>query len=142
MEIPINMWAVLAAGVSNMVIGFLWYGPIFGKPWAALMGFTPEKMETMKKRGGMGKTYFFALLGALVMAFVFAHALIFAEGYLSTRGILSGLVGAFWNWLGFVVPVLAGQIFWEGKPLKLYLINVFYYLVSLLAMSVIFEMWV
>ncbi len=137
MEVPINYLAVLLAGVSNMVIGFLWYGPVFGKPWMRLMGFTHDKMETMKRRGGMGKTYFLSFLGALVTAYVFAHALVFAESYLNMTGVSAGLMGAFWNWLGFVVPVLAGQVFWEGKPFKLYLLNVGYYLASLLAMGVI-----
>ena len=48
MEIPINYLAVLAAAVSNMVLGFLWYGPLFGKTWSKLMGWgemTPEKMN-------------------------------------------------------------------------------------------------
>lgn len=34
--------AVLAAVVANMVLGFLWYGPLFGKSWRAAVGKTEE----------------------------------------------------------------------------------------------------
>ncbi|MBI3341870.1 DUF1761 domain-containing protein, partial [Candidatus Curtissbacteria bacterium] len=38
MEFQINYMAVVAAAVVNMVLGFLWYGPLFGKPWMKMMG--------------------------------------------------------------------------------------------------------
>ena len=34
-----------------MVIGFLWYGPVFGKMWIHLMDFTSEHMEAAKTKG-------------------------------------------------------------------------------------------
>ena len=34
----VNLLAVLAAGIVPMVVGALWYGPLFGKRWLELMG--------------------------------------------------------------------------------------------------------
>jgi|GEM_PF-3896784 len=48
MEVTINYWAVLGAGVAAVLIGFLWYGALFQKPWMRLMGFTFESMKAMK----------------------------------------------------------------------------------------------
>jgi len=31
MSYHINIWAILACGVASLVIGFIWYGPLFGK---------------------------------------------------------------------------------------------------------------
>ena len=33
-----NWIAIVVATAAAMVIGFLWYGPVFGKAWMALSG--------------------------------------------------------------------------------------------------------
>ncbi|HTM67847.1 MAG TPA: DUF1761 domain-containing protein [Candidatus Binatia bacterium] len=143
--VPINYLAVLACGVSSMVVGSLWYGPLFGKPWAKLMGFTPEKMEAMKKdpagKKKMMRSYGLMFLGSLVMAYVLAHAIVFAGAYLKVTGAPAGLMGALWNWLGFIVPVSMGVVLWDGKPWKLFFINVGHYLASLCVMGLILSLW-
>jgi hypothetical protein len=123
MDIPINYMAVIGAAISNMVLGFLWYGPLFGKQWMHLMGFTHESMD------------------AFLMAYVFAHAYLFGSTYLNTYGVASGMMAAFWNWLGFIAPVTVGSVIWDGKPWKLWCINAGYYLVALLLMGVIMGIW-
>ena len=124
-----------------MVLGFLWYGPIFGKQWIALMGWTPEAMAEAQKKAGP-KNYAIMALGSLVMSFVLAHALIFASAYLNVSGVQAGLTAGFWNWLGFIVPVSLGTVLWEGKPLMLWLINAGYYLVGLLLIGTLLAVWV
>ena len=42
----LNYLAILVAGISNMVIGFLWYGPIFGKMWMGLIGKTADELSS------------------------------------------------------------------------------------------------
>lgn len=134
MEIPINYLAVLIAAISNMVLGFIWYGPLFGKTWIRLIGLTEEKLEAQKKKG-MGKAYGIQALGSLVMSYVLAHTLIFASSYTNTTGIPAGLMAGFWSWLGFIAPVSLASVLWEGKPWKFWLITTGYYLVALLLMG-------
>lgn len=31
-EVSVNLFAVLVCGIVSLVVGALWYGPIFGKP--------------------------------------------------------------------------------------------------------------
>ena len=141
-SIPINYLAVLVAAISNMVIGFLWYGPLFGKPWSRLMGWgemTPERQKEMQKK--MMPGYAITFVGALLMAYVMAHSMVFAMEYLKITGIAAGLQGGFWNWLGFIVPVTVGVVIWENKPWKLWAINAGYYLVVLLIMGIILALW-
>jgi hypothetical protein len=138
--VPINYLAVLAAAIANMVIGSLWFGPLFGNTWVELSGFTPEHMEAAKKRG-MAKIYLIASAGSLVMSFVLAHALVFASAYFKMGGAPAGLMSGFWNWLGFVAPVTLGAVLWEGKPWKLWVLTNGYYLATLLVMGVILALW-
>jgi hypothetical protein len=139
--VPINYLAILACGVSAMVLGSLWYGPLFGKPWMALMNFQkPAQMDAAAKKKMM-RSYGLMFIGSLVMAYVLAHSVVFAEAYLKVSGTEAGLQGGLWNWLGFVVPVSLGTVLWESKPWKLWAINAGYYLVQLCLMGVILANW-
>ena len=138
--VQINFLAVITCVVVSMVLGSLWYGPIFGKTWIALMGFTEKDMEAAKAKG-MAKSYALMAVGSLVMAYVLAHSLVFAATFLNVSGIGAGLQAGFWNWLGFIAPVTLGTVLWEGKPWKLWMLNNAYYLVLLCVMGTILALW-
>lgn len=138
--VPINYLAVIVAATVSMVVGALWYGPLFGKQWMALSGMTQANLDAAKKRG-MSKMYVVAFIGSLVMSYVLAHALVFASVYLNVSGIGAGLMAGFWNWLGFVAPVTLGGVLWEGKSWKLWGLNNSYHLVTLLLMGVVLSLW-
>ena len=57
--VSINYLAVLVAAIASIVLGFVWYGPLFGKTWTQLMGFDKKKMDDMKKKGMGAKTWIF-----------------------------------------------------------------------------------
>ena len=139
--ISINYWAVVVSAVASMVIGFLWYGPIFGKLWIRLMAFTPEAMEAAKAKG-MTKEYLLTMLGSIAMSCVLAHSLIFAGSYLNIAGLSAAFHVAFWSWLGFIAPVTLSNVLWEGKSWKLWILGNSHYFVSLLVMSSILALWV
>ena len=138
--VEINYWAVLVSAVAAVVVGALWYGPVFGKFWMSLVGLTTESMKSMKMSPFAAMAGGF--LGALFTAFVLAHHLVFANAFLGTTGAESGLMSAFWVWLGFYVPVTAGSLLWEGKSWKLFALNAAYYLVTLAISGVILALWV
>ncbi len=144
--IPINYWAVLVAAAAQFVLGALWYGPLFGRSWTAMLGWTKESMDAMMREPGakrmMARSYVITAIGALLMSYVLAHALIFAGTYLDTFGVSAGLMAGFWNWLGFVAPATIGAVLWEQKPWKWWFLNAGYYLVGLLMMGVILAMWI
>jgi hypothetical protein len=140
--VPVNYVTVLVCGVVAMIIGFLWYGPLFGKQWAALMGWGELSLEQMAERQKKARPgYVITFLASLLLAFTLDHAIIFAAKYLDVSGVSAGLMGGFWNWAGFVIPVSIGQVLWEGKPWKLWILNASYWLVLLLVMGVILALW-
>ncbi len=137
--VDINMWAVLVAGIANMVLGMLWFSPAtgLGRAWMKEMRMDPSKIEEAKKKG-MGKSYAIAFAAALVMAYVFSHVLDFAQA----ESVKEGLQGAFWMWLGFIATVGVGMVLWEGRSWKLYGIVMSYWLVALLVQSAVLVSWV
>src|SRR5690348_2723001 len=69
-DIHLNYWAILVAVVASMVLGFLWYGPIFGKAWMKEMGIPADRKPDPKvMRRGM----ILMLIGSFLTVFVLAH---------------------------------------------------------------------
>ncbi|MDP2789070.1 MAG: DUF1761 domain-containing protein [bacterium] len=135
MEIPINWLAVLVAGVVNMIVGYLWYGPVFGKMWKELMGFTDESMNLMTMKPMTAMAYGFVV--SLVMAYVLAH-FAFTSGAID---IMGALTLAFWVWLGFLATTSISSYLWEGKPFKLFILNAVEQLVATSLMAIVLVLW-
>jgi hypothetical protein len=141
--VPINLLAVVVSAVVVFALGWLWYSVLFGKPWMAMMGITPERMAQMGREGKnkMMMGYGIQFVGALIMAFVLAHAVLFANTYLQMSGAVAGGFVGLMNWIGFVAPTTVGMVLWEGKPWKLWMIVSGYWLVSLIIMGIILSLW-
>ena len=135
-SVNVNYLAVLVAAIAGMIVGFIWYGPLFGKMWMRMMGFDKKKMNEAKKKG-MGKTYFLAFLTSLIMSYVLAHFV----AYVQASTIADAAVLGFWLWIGFFATTQLGMVMWEGKPVKLYILNTLHYLVTLVVMSGILAVW-
>jgi hypothetical protein len=144
MEVVINYWALLGCVVYAMVVGFLWYGPLFGKIWSRESGFTEaDKAAALAKPTQMYLSYVLTAIGALAIAYVLNHGLVFGNEYLgmSMRDLGSNMMGALWFWLGFVVPVVLNEVLFGKKTWTVFGINIAYYLVLLLGMSAILTYW-
>jgi hypothetical protein len=135
----INLWSVLVAAISTMVVGFLWYSPLlFARPWMVLMGYDPEdksKLEEMRK--GAGKMYALSFVASLVSAVVLAKII----AVTTVSSALYGMKIGFAVWLGFVTTVQLTSVLFAKQPVKLYLINTGYQLVCYLAMGAILAVW-
>lgn len=102
--------AVLAAVVANMVLGFLWYGPLFGKSWRAAVGKTEED----RPDPSLG-LYLVPVLSSLVGAIVLWNVM-------QATG-LSGIMAAFWMWVGFVALTSYTNFLFEGRSSTLWAIE-------------------
>lgn len=132
----VNIWIVLAGGISAVVIGFVWYAPIvFGKMWMELADIKPGSLEA-----GTAQRFTMALAGlvtATVLSWVLAQFALLWQSF--TLG--SALELGFWVWLGFMMPVIVGPMLWEQKSPKFVAINAGYWLVATLCIAVIVSLW-
>ena len=142
-EIHSNYFAVLAAMAANIVIGFLWYGPIFGKAWMKEAGMDPNCKPDPKK---MTRAMILMVIGAFLMAYVMAYSIdiwrpsTWKTGADQSNAVYGG-AAAFFNWIGFCVPLLLSTVAWEGKSSKLFCINAGYWSTALLAAGMILSYW-
>jgi hypothetical protein len=132
MEIAINYWAVLMGGIASMIVGGLWYGPLFGKIWQRESGITDEMMAGAKTKG-VAKSYIFMFIFALISTYILAHFIAIQE----VTSIAGALSLALWAWLGFQVPIHIGSVLWDMKSMKLFMINALYSIVTLMISGII-----
>ncbi len=118
----VNFIALLAAAVVNMIVGSFWYSPAgFGKLWIKL-----SKVE-MDKNKNMGLMYALTFVGSLVQAFVLSRIIMYAGSADMISGAKIGLLVG----LGFLATTSLNNVVFGGKPLKLYYLDLGYYLVVL-----------
>jgi hypothetical protein len=78
----INYWAVFAAALVPIIMGFIWYHPkVFGKAWMKEVGLTEEKMK-----GSMIGVFIFSIMLSALMALFLQFVTIHQFGALGMVG--------------------------------------------------------
>ena len=132
LSFDVNWLAVGVALIVNMVVGALWYGPLFGKAWMKENGFEMEDLQ-----GGNFSPYAVAILNSFLMAFILANVI----AWTGTTTLLGGALLGFLMWLGFTGFTFAANHAFEMKTVRLWLINSVVYLVGLELMGIILALW-
>jgi hypothetical protein len=134
--VDINWMAVVVSALVYVGIGMIWYGPLFGKQWMALMGYTKKNMKDMKLTPKQ------AMFGGLISSLVLSAVLSKFVDIYGAVNVPMALKLAFCVWLGFVATFQLGGFLWENKPFKLFVLNTAHALVSLMVMASILAVWV
>ena len=163
-----NILFVAIAALVPLVMGFIWYGPLFGNAWMKEMGFTKESMEGKN----MTLIFILCLVFSFILSFILQTLVIhqwgvysslmgepgFAEGtageattffnnYMETYGdrfrtFKHGALHGSILGLFLVLPILAIIAMFEKKSVKYVAINAGYWIVSLAIMAGIVCQWV
>lgn len=127
----VNWLSVFVAALSGFVIGSIWYGPLFGKPWMRYSGMTKEKGAQANMAVTFGGAYLLNLVAAAGIALQNgAHT-----GWLF--GLHIGLMAAVF----FIATALGVIYLFEQRPFKLWLINAGYQVVNFAAMGAVIGAW-
>jgi len=133
-QVHINYVAIVVAALVPMILGAIWYAPaVFGNVWMQLVGKKPEDLQ----KGALPQAYAMMFVAALVLAFVLAHVLRWANA----TTVIGGVKVALTVWIGFVLATSAGGFIFEGRPWKLYWLTNGYQGVALVLMGIILAVW-
>lgn len=143
---PINFLAVALAALVPMVMGALYYGPIFGKTWMSSLGYTEKDFEGRN----MPLIYGLALLMAGIMSFFMklvvelthkdvnsAGELIFGSHHTFGHGALHGAMLC----LTLAVPVVVSLGLFQKNTAKNILLNVGFWVITWAIMGGILDAW-
>jgi surface polysaccharide O-acyltransferase-like enzyme len=128
-----NYLAVLISAIVYWLLGAVWFGLVFNKPWMALEHMTPEQMSAANPF----LPYLISFLLDLWMAFVLAQLCSWRNATTLSRGAALGIL----LWIGFVGPITFATYMYELRPKQLFAINEFYPLVGLFIMGAILGAW-
>jgi hypothetical protein len=137
--ITVNYWAIAAGAVLSMVIGAVWYGPLFGKKWMELVGVDSADQESTKKmQKSAGPLYLVQFILTLFQVLVLAHLV-------ADTKLAGGLERSLWIWAAFVIPTLAGAVMWTMESGKRkwsrFLIQGGYQLLMFIVFGLLLQYW-
>lgn len=123
-----NILIILLAGFLFFMLGWLWFGILFGDAWMALAGVTEETASE-----NMGRSLIIGLLLSILQATGIAAILSMA----SERGISKGLKVGFLVWLLFALPTLTYDWNYAISPFQLLVMDAGYQLLGYLLMGAV-----
>jgi hypothetical protein len=133
MNVEVNYLAVFLAGLSSMVVGFIWYSrPVMGKTWQKLVGLKDEDMQK-----GMASAMILTFIASLVTAYVLAHVAFLSNKFFGHSFLQDTMMTAFWLWLGFTAARMLTHDLFERRPTKLTLMAFTHELITVEVMAVI-----
>jgi hypothetical protein len=128
-----NYAAVVVAAVAYWLLGAVWYGVLFSKPWMALENMSMEQAKSMNPV----LPYVVTFVLNLLIAYSLAQVCIWRNANTPGRGASVGVL----LWIGFVGPITFTTYMYEMRPRELYAINYFYPLAGMILMGVIIGVW-
>ena len=132
MDVQVNYWAVLIAMFSSMAVGSIWYSRgVFGNTWIKLAKIT------MSKNGSAVLPIVATAIVSLITAYVLAHVAFLSNQFFHNSFLQDAVTTAFWLWLGLTAARFITHDAFEGRPVKLTVINISHEFVTILIMGAI-----
>ena len=123
------LWPVLAGTAAFFVVGALWYGVIFAKPWQRAAGLSDAKVRS----GNMGVIFGLTFAFEMLVAMVLWHLL--ARTDPAPHVVMMMAVGFA---VGVMIPAIGINYLYLRKPLALFLIDAGHFLFGMAAMGAVF----
>ncbi len=132
----VNWLAILVATVAVFILGFLWYGSLFGKAWMKIANISKADMKKAKKKGMMT-----GMIWGFITTFIIAYFLGWIISLAGVTTIGAAALVSFWVWLGFVGTVTLGGVLWKGEKCGLWVLNNAYNIVEFVIIGMILVAW-
>ena len=133
---PLNLWAVLVAGIATFLLGGVWYQALFGKVWVRLYGYTPEQVQAMQKSRPPAVFFGMMILAYLLMATVMGVLIHWCNAKTAVDGAVVGL--AVW---GVALALALTDYISSTKKPGIYCIDCSYQLIFLVMTGMILAVW-
>jgi hypothetical protein len=104
-HLKINHLAVFVCLILLHVLGFLWYGPLFGEKWMAMVELDQATMESDSMEAGLWITNFIATLAPLyLLAWLFTKLDV-------TSGLRGAVIAFLISFCFHHLPLMSGNMF-------------------------------
>ncbi|MBD3315563.1 MAG: DUF1761 family protein [Chitinivibrionales bacterium] len=129
-----NVWAIAAGILANMIIGMLWYSPIFfGNIWLELIGKRREDIA----EDDAGRSMALSIIPAIGMVLSVALIVAFANASTIADALIVGTTAS----VGLIGMSSFNLLLFENRSVKLTMLNTGYYMVALNVAAIISTLW-
>jgi hypothetical protein len=125
---------VLVAAVAYFMLGALWYGPLFSKPW--IRGHNINISDPDAKKG-VGVI----MVMGFIITVIICIAIQIVLNVAMARGIEQGVKWGLLLGLGFAATTTSMSYMYLKKPLSLHLIDGLYHVIGMAVAGVILAAW-
>jgi hypothetical protein len=133
----VNYLAVIAATLSSMVVGSIWYAPkVFGNYWMKKAGITPSG-----RASDAIWPIIITVLVSFVTAWVLAGASYLSQYFYHGSFLLNALGTGGVLWAGFTAARFVTHDAFDRRPSGLTILNIAHELVTILIMALIIGVW-
>jgi hypothetical protein len=133
----INYWAVVAATLSSMVVGSIWYTPrVFGRYWMKTTGVTPSNQAA-----DAVIPIVVTLLVSFITAWVLAGAAFISQDFYGGSFLANSLITGLVLWAGFTAARFVTHDAFDKRPSGLTILNISHELVTIVIMALIIGVW-
>ena len=132
----LNYLAIIVGVIINQALGAGWYSTL-AKPWMAGVGLTMEDVEAVRGTARQWYPYIVAVVSALVFTVGLAVVIQGMGADDVVGGLILGLLAA----IGFIATSYATTYSFEGRSVKLFLINTGYPVISYGIIGVLLAVW-
>lgn len=142
----INYLAIFVAALVPNILGAIYYGQLFSKPWLASLDFTEEDLKGRNDALNYGSAFILSLLvsGFIKLIVESIHKDVGASGdlvYASFHTFMHGALHGMGLAIGLVIPVLICLGIFQKTKASNVIINAIYWLLCFAIMGGILDMW-
>ncbi|MFN4037734.1 MAG: DUF1761 domain-containing protein [Erythrobacter sp.] len=126
------LWPVLAGAAAFFVVGALWYGVLFAKPWQRAAGLSDADLQS----GNMAVIFGLAFAFEVLVAMVLWHLI--ARTDPAPHVVMMMAVGFA---VGVMIPAIGINYLFLRKPLALFVLDAGHFIVGMAAMGGVFVLF-
>ncbi len=143
----INYLFVVLAALVPMIMGAIFYGPLFGNQWMNSLGYTKDSIPEPIK---MPVVYVVSLILSFILAFFLLTVMELTHKECSEAGEIifgshdtfpHGMLHGFFLGLGIAIPVLVNNLLFQRMRGSNILLNVVYWLLTISIMGGVLDAW-
>lgn len=123
------LWPVLVGSAAFFLVGALWYGVLFSRPWQRAAGLTNTQLQA----GNMGVIFALTFAFEMLIAMVLWHLVARTDPPPHVVMMMAAGFAA-----GVMIPAIGINYLYLRKPLALFLIDAGHFLLGMAAMGGVF----
>jgi hypothetical protein len=133
----LSILPLIVLSVVNFVLSWIWYSPLlFAKPWMKALGIDEKHEMSEDEKRKMS----FLFISGIISSLLTVTVLMVIINSLQIKSFISGMLAGLLIWIGFVLTHSLNTL-WEGRRIKVLLINNGLYFITYIVYGGLIAIW-